>query len=69
MKGYVCAHGERLIEGTLEIEKKIACEELPRPMGLPIFHIRHFPSIVLGAPPSVLELVRLGAENVMVRTR
>jgi hypothetical protein len=64
MKGYVCAHGERLIEGTLEIEKKIACEELPRPMGLPIFHIRHFPSIVRGAPPSVLELVRLGAENV-----
>jgi hypothetical protein len=53
-----------LIEGTLEIEKKIACEELPRPMGLPIFHIRHFPSIVRGAPPSVLELVRLGAENV-----
>jgi hypothetical protein len=33
MKGYVCAHGERLIEGRLEIEKKIACEELPRPMG------------------------------------
>jgi acetoacetate decarboxylase len=64
MKGYVCAHGERLIEGTLAIEKKIACEELPQPMGLPIFHIRHFPSIVRGAPPSVLELVRLGAENV-----
>jgi hypothetical protein len=58
------SRGERLIEGTLEIEKKIACEELPRPMGLPIFHIRHFPSIVRGAPPSVLELVRLGAENV-----
>jgi hypothetical protein len=53
-----------LIEGTLEIEKKIACEELPRPMGLPIFHIRHFPSIVRGAPPSALELVRLGAEDV-----
>ena len=39
IKEYVCAHGERLIEGTLEIEKKIAREELPRPMGLPIFHI------------------------------
>ena len=64
IKGYVCAHGERLIEGTLEIEKKIVREELPRPMGLPMFHIRHFPSIVRGAPPSVLELVRLGAENV-----
>ena len=64
MKAYVCAHGERLIEGTLEIEKKTAREELPRPMGLPIFQIRHFPSIVRGAPPSVLELVKLGAENV-----
>jgi len=64
IKGYVCAHGERLIEGTLEIEKKIVREELPRPMGLPMFHIRHFPSIVRGAPPSVLELVRLEAENV-----
>jgi acetoacetate decarboxylase len=52
-----------LIEGTLEIEKKIASEELPRPIGLPIFQIRHFPSIVRGAPPSVLELVKLGAEN------
>jgi acetoacetate decarboxylase len=64
MKGYVCAHGERLIEGTLEIEKKINCDELPRSMRLPILHIRHFPSIVRDAPPSVLELVRLGAENV-----
>src|SRR2546421_4563286 len=53
-----------LIRGTLEVEKKIDCEELPRPMGLPIFHIRHFPSIVRGATPSLLELVRLGAENV-----
>jgi Acetoacetate decarboxylase (ADC) len=64
MKAYVCAHGERLMEGTLEIEKKIACEDLPRPMRLPIFHIRYFPSIARGAPPSVLELVRLGAKNV-----
>ncbi len=55
MKGYVCAHGERLIEGTLAIEKKIAHEVLPRSIGLPIFQIRHFPSIVRGAPPSVLQ--------------
>lgn len=64
LKGYVCAHGERLIEGTLEIANKISRTELPEPMGLPVFHIRHFPSIARGAPPSVLELVRLGAENV-----
>ena len=33
-------------------------------MGLTMFHIRHFPSIVRSASPSVLELVRLGPENV-----
>ncbi len=64
LKAYVCAHGERLIEGTMEIEQRITRSELPRPMGLPLFHIRHFPSVVRGAPPSVLELVRLGAENI-----
>jgi Acetoacetate decarboxylase len=64
LKGFLCTHGERLIEGTLEIENKITRAELPKPMGLPFFHIRHFPSIVKGASPSVLELVRLGAENV-----
>ncbi len=64
LKGYVCAHGERLIEGTLAIENRITPSDLPKPMGLPIFHIRHFPSIVPGAPPSVLELVRLKAENI-----
>jgi hypothetical protein len=31
---------------------------------LPVYNIRHFPSIVPGAPPSVLELVRLFVENV-----
>jgi Acetoacetate decarboxylase (ADC) len=43
MKGYVCAHGERLIEGTLEIQKKIAREELPRPMGSSHFSHPSFP--------------------------
>jgi acetoacetate decarboxylase len=66
LKGIVSAHGERLIEGALEIEKRIVRAELPRPMGLPIYHIRHFPSIVRGAPPSVLELVKLGVENVTI---
>lgn len=63
LKGYVCAHGERIIEGTMEIAHKISPADLPKPMGLPVFHIRHFPSIVRGAPPSVLELVRLGVAN------
>lgn len=64
LKGYVVAHGERLIEGTMELQRRITPAELPAPMGRPLLHIRHFPSIVRGAPPSVLELVRLGAENV-----
>jgi hypothetical protein len=64
LKGYVCAHGERLIEGTLAIENRITPSDLPKPMSLPIFHIRHFPSIVPGIPPAVLELVRLKAENI-----
>ncbi len=38
--------------------------ELPKPMGLPVFNIRHFPSIVAGAAPSVLELVKINTEDV-----
>jgi len=49
--------------GTMELAHKISLADLPKPMGLPVFHIRHFPSIVRGAPPSVLELVRLGVAN------
>jgi len=64
LRGYVVAHGERLIEGTLLIKKKVTAAELPKPMGLPVYNIRHFPSIVRGALPSVLELVRLLLENV-----
>jgi acetoacetate decarboxylase len=64
MKGYTVAHGERLMEGTLEIEGRIEASELPKPMGLPVFNVRHFPSITPGAAPSVLELVRLNLENV-----
>lgn len=66
LKGIASAHHDRLLEGSIRLEKKIKREDLPPPMGLPLFHIRHFPSIVKGAPPSVLELVRLGAENVKI---
>jgi acetoacetate decarboxylase len=64
MKGFVATHGERLIEGSLEVKRPLKPADLPKPIGLPVFHIRHFPSIVAGADPSVLELVKLGAENV-----
>jgi acetoacetate decarboxylase len=63
-KGFVCSHGERLIEGTMRARNRIPREELPEPLGLPIFHIRHFPSICPGCPDSVAELVKLGAEDV-----
>ncbi len=64
LKGYAAAHGERLIEGTLRIEHRIGPSDLPAPMGLPIFNIRHFPSAERAASASILELVRLNAENV-----
>lgn len=63
LKGIAAAHGERLLEGSLQIRGKISPSELPKPMGLPLLHIRHFPSIERGAPPSVMELVSLGADN------
>jgi acetoacetate decarboxylase len=61
---WAASHGERLIEASMTVERAIAPVELPAPMGRPLFHIRHFPSIVAGAPPSVLELVRLPAHDV-----
>jgi len=63
LKAYVCAHGERLIEGTMAIERRIRPSDLPAPMGLPIFNIRHFPSAEREASAAVLELVRLGAQD------
>lgn len=61
--GMVTSHGETLIKGSMEIERKIDKSQLPAPLGRPLFHIRHFPSLEPGGKPSVLELVRLGAEN------
>ena len=63
LKAYVCAHGECLIEGTMAIERRIRPSDLPAPMGLPIFNIRHFPSAEREASAAVLELVRFGAQD------
>jgi acetoacetate decarboxylase len=63
LKGFTQAHGERILEGTLEIKEQISASEFLQPMGLPVFNIRHFPSITPGAPPSVFELVRITTEN------
>lgn len=63
LRGFTVAHGERVAEGTLQITERIRPEDLPEPIGLPVFNIRHFPSMVPGARPSVLELIRLTTEN------
>lgn len=63
LKGYVAAHGERLAEGTIEITSKGTQADLPKIFARPVFNIRHFPSIVPGAVPSVLELVKLTGES------
>lgn len=63
MTGIVSSHGEKLISGGITIERQIDRSEMPKPIGLPLFHIRHFPSLVPGAKPSVLELVKLGAKD------
>ena len=46
--GMVTSHGEKLLQGSLTITGKIDKSELPKPLGLPLFHIRHFPSLVPG---------------------
>ncbi len=61
--GICSSHGERLLKGGITIDRTIQRSDLPAPLGRPLFHIRHFPSIVAGAKPSVLELVRLGSES------
>lgn len=63
LMGWTCAHGERLMEGTLTIQKKIDNNELMDPINKPLFNIRYFPSIVKDAPPSVCELVALHMED------
>lgn len=65
MTGIVSSHGERLIKGSLTVERQIDPSELPAPMGRPLIHLRHFPSLVPGQGPSVCELVKLGATNKM----
>lgn len=63
LKGWTCSHGERLMEGTLEVKEKINYTDLPDPMNKPLYNIRYFPSIVKGAAPSVCELITLHMEN------
>jgi acetoacetate decarboxylase len=61
--GIASSHLERLMKGTLEIDQQISPAELPPLMRKPVIHLRHFPSLVPGAKPSVCELVKLSALN------
>lgn len=61
MKGWCCSHGERILEGSVELTEKIKYEDLPYPILAPLFNIRYFPTVVKGAAPSVCELVRMNA--------
>jgi acetoacetate decarboxylase len=63
LTGTCSSHGEMLLKGSVLIQRTVDRSELPAPLGRPLFHIRHFPSIVRQAVPSVLELVSLGSEN------
>ena len=57
LTGTCSSHGEMLLKGSVLVERTVDRSELPAPLGRPLFHIRHFPSIVSQAVPSVLELV------------
>jgi acetoacetate decarboxylase len=61
ISGIVSSHDEKLITGSLTIDRKIDRADLPAPLCRPLFHLRHFPSLTPGSKPSVLELVKLGA--------
>ncbi|MGN0837834.1 MAG: acetoacetate decarboxylase family protein [Pyramidobacter sp.] len=63
LTGIVSSHGERLIRGTMTIERQISPAELPAPIGRPLIHLRHFPSLLEDGRPRICELVKLGAIN------
>jgi len=54
IRGICSAHGERLVEGTLEITRPAEVSEVPM---APMYLMRHFPSIEDPAKPAVHELV------------
>ena len=63
MTGFVSAHGERLMEGELAIERAITQTELPAMMRWGQVNLRYFPSMTPGGPPAVCELLQLDATN------
>ena len=63
MTGFVSAHGERLMEGELAIERAITQAELPAMMRWGQVNLRYFPSMTPGGPPAVCELLQLDATN------
>ena len=64
MSGYLTAHGDRLMEGELTIERAITRERLPAMMNWGQVNLRYFPSMKVGGPPSVCEILQLDATNI-----
>ena len=66
MKGWTTAHGERIMEGSVEIEKKIEYSELPPIITAPLFNLRYFPSVDKAQDPCVCDLVKMNMTNFRV---
>jgi acetoacetate decarboxylase len=64
MSGFVASHGERLMEGHLLIDDEIPYDQLPPLLRGPQVNLRFFPSMVVGAPPAVCELLKLEVTNI-----
>jgi len=62
-KGICEAHGERVVEGSLEFTRQADPSELPAPR---FFLMRHFPSIEEPSKPAVHEIVRSVVSDVKV---
>ena len=63
IKCFGSSNSEILFEGKLMINENINATALPYPFGSQVFNIRYFPSIEKDSPPSILDLVELGADE------
>ncbi|MEM4700077.1 MAG: acetoacetate decarboxylase family protein [Candidatus Nezhaarchaeales archaeon] len=61
LTGICESHGERIAAGTVEVARRAAVDELPKPK---FYLIRHFPNIEDPARPSVHELVESVVKDV-----
>ena len=63
LKGWVEAHGERLIDGSMTLGKKITPDQMPAHLKRETFNILHYPDIEIGATkPLVHRIVTVVAD-------